>query len=409
MSFIGFARRCGALITLFPTLFWLAGCGGGSSGSSDTLTVSVRINGSAELMKPTVIQPTLIGFNGHAPNCSLTSGRLPEGMTLRSDCAIAGTPMEVGSFSFGVRVGAAGVSNSLDWQGGVSVYGPSVLYQFDSGWVLGQVVDHPPLNSIFWTPWAGATVTYSVRSGALPAGLSVHPTTGRVIGTVSSIGSQRFRIGASVTSGGRTVTIEQTADNETYSWLGVGLYPQEATATLGSDFALTPVLPNQPAATYQFSIENLTTPGRALPQGLALNPATGSITGVASRVGEREHYSVRLQLSYNGFQSEAAFPIWIEGRSPVTVFYGQWFGITNNPTRWSPTRYGTLTGGTYAFSVNPATPLPAGYVVDAATGDIVGSSPNPVNARYLIDVRVTTSENNVFFLTVPIDIELRSL
>ena len=104
----------------------LAACGGGGEGEggrSETLTVSLDYTSNALLLRPSTITPVITGLAGHAPNCTLVSGTIPAGMALNSNCSITGTPLVGGSFPIVVRLGASGVSNTLDWNGAVPVPG----------------------------------------------------------------------------------------------------------------------------------------------------------------------------------------------------------------------------------------------------------------------------------------------
>jgi Putative Ig domain len=159
--------------------------------------------------------PTLTGFNGRSPQCTLASGSVAPGMTLNADCSITGVPTDFGTYQFVVRIGAQGVSNQLAWSGGYAVFGPSLVYNFSDLLRLG--VDIAPittLNNIFWTATPADIVVYAVNSGALPAGLTIAPSTGTISGTPTALGTYSFKLQVQVTNSGRTATsIKQFPEN----------------------------------------------------------------------------------------------------------------------------------------------------------------------------------------------------
>ena len=394
----------------------LAGCGGGGSGDSGgPLTVSVSYSGEAYLLTPSLISPQLSGFEGHTPRCSLASGHLPDGMSMNSNCSISGTPRESGGFDFVAHVEASGVSNSLDISGHVTVFGPSVLYEIDSGWLFGSEVDISPLNSIFWNAPPNVTATYKVVSGMLPPGVVLDPVTGRLHGTVSGLGQYRFRLGVQVSANGVSsapVARAQEADNVVSCGFPASFYPSSVVAVLGSSTDFAPSWQGPAGATYEFSATNITSPGTPLPEGITLDAATGRLAGRPLKEQAQQQFAIKVKVTHNGIESEETLSaVAIEARSPVVVFYGQVFNWTGTQVRWLPSidrngvpsRDGT---STYTYAINPATPLPPGLSIESTSGAIVGSTPNPVEGRFFIDVHVEQDDGGKFDLTVPIDIRL---
>jgi hypothetical protein len=124
-----------------------------------------------------------------------------------------------------------------------------------------------------------APYTFSVSSGALPTGLVLNPATGDISGTPTTAATFNFTITAADASGclgSRPYTITMAAPgcpaitlNPATLPAGVtGIpYSQSVTATGGT-------------APYAYAVSN-----GALPTGLTLNSATGSITGVPVQAG----------------------------------------------------------------------------------------------------------------------------
>lgn len=352
----------------------LAACGGGGgggaggSGGSDTLTVSLSYAGSALLLRPSRIDPNLTGLAGHAANCTLVSGTIPAGMTLNGDCSITGTPLVAGMFPITVRLAAAGVSNTLDWSGSVLVYGPSVIYSVPSPMMTGTSYDLATLNN-FWTAGAGDAVTYSVSSGSLPAGLAIHPTTGRITGVPTTEGDYTFKITAQVVNAGRTATATSQFTELASVYRPIITYSQ-AQAFAGLPFQSTPNLPTG-GATYAFS----TTP--ALPAGLAIDVNTGVISGRPSATTQNTSYRVNL----TGTSSTGTFTNFsdfnMEVLSPVYVSYASTTGHVDVPFSLLPRLLNNttdpLTGISYSYALHPDSSLPPGLSLDAVTGEIFGT------------------------------------
>ena len=364
----------------------LAACGGGGDGdgSGETLTVSLSYTGNALLLKQSTIAPTITGLAGHAPNCTLVSGTIPAGMALSSNCSITGTPLVGGSFPIVVRLGASGVSNTLDWNGAVLVLGPSVTYSVPSPMMVGTSYDLATLNN-FWTAGPADTVTYSIASGSLPNGLSLNATTGRISGTVTTEGSYSFKIAAQVVNGGHAATMSAQFPQLANVVRPVITYSQ-AQAFAGLPFRSTPTVPVG-GATYAFS----TTP--ALPAGLSIDTSTGVISGRPSAISSNTNYRIDLigTTSTGTFSNSTNFSMSVA--SPVYVNYPNTIGHVGVPFSSLPGNINNssdpLTGISYSYALHPGDLLPAGLSLNPATGEIAGTPTtfNPVNVT--VDVTVT--------------------
>jgi len=136
-----------------------------------------------------------------------------------------------------------------------------------------------PYNQIVSASGGTAPYTFTVSSGALPTGLILNPTTGAITGTPTTAGTFTFTITATDAngcSGSRlyTMTIASAgcpAITLSPSTLPPGVagtpYSQAVTASGGT-------------APYVYTIAS-----GALPNGLALDPATGVISGVPQQTG----------------------------------------------------------------------------------------------------------------------------
>lgn len=132
--------------------------------------------------------------------------------------------------------------------------------------------------SDFVTARAGsAPVTYSIVAGGLPAGLTLNTTTGEISGTPSSQTTKTFTIRADNGYG--------TVDNEFSLTPGAPGVAPTWTETEIADLTVGEVLADSVTAAGDPTIVYSVSTGE-LPTGLALNTATGAITGTPTVAGE---------------------------------------------------------------------------------------------------------------------------
>jgi len=200
---------------------------------------------------------------------------------------------------------------------------------------------------------SNAPTSYS--ASPLPAGLAINPATGAITGTPTVVGTTAVLLGATngTGTGNATLTITVAA-------AGVAPVitnsPLTAAGTVGTAFSFTITATGSPTS---YSA----TP---LPAGLAINTATGAITGTPTVVGTT---SVLLGATNGTGTGNATLTITIGAAGVAPV-------ITNSPltaagTVGTPFSFTiTATGSPTSYS---ATPLPAGLVRNATTGVITGT------------------------------------
>lgn len=206
----------------------------------------------------------------------------------------------------------------------------------------------------------GAVAAYGV-SPALPAGLSLDPVTGVLSGTPLAIAPQAsYTVTATNAGGSATCALVLTVTDAPPSGLAYGM--PKGTYTKG-----VPIAPNAPTSAGGAVAGYSVSP--ALPAGLALDPKTGVISGTPSAVVARFTYTVTAS---NGGGS-AACPLEIAvvdaapgalsyAANPVTYFL-------NNPI---PANTPSSPGSVFT-TYRVAPPLPAGLLLNAATGAITGT------------------------------------
>lgn len=333
----------GRLLLLLGIAF-LSACGGGGGGggsasgggAGDGSTLNVALSwpeSNLDLFKAATVLPVFSGFDGHAPNCTLVLGQPPAGMTLQSNCSIVGRPTEAGeSFNFSVRVGASGVSNTVNSGVTLRVRAPTVTYAWHAGpldnLVLGTIVnDRPSITR--WTAPADLPLawTYSVVAGSLPPGLVLDASTGAVTGTVGAAGAfhATLRVLLMTARGEYEATSAYSANVNvaSFSYLntgGTGLSNLNQAAYVSQPFKLEPFLDARaPAGS---TLSDFSVSGSALPAGVTIDAATGIISGRPTKAAGAQSATILATItSPNGSVPTQSFFSGIEVFDPVYVRY----------------------------------------------------------------------------------------
>jgi large repetitive protein len=120
----------------------------------------------------------------------LTSGTLPPGITLSSAGVLSGTPTQLGTFNFAVRVGLPSIEVFSQPQPLTITVAPPPLTLSPPS-LPGGVVSVP--YTATFTPGGGVgNFALTLLSGALPPGLNYNPATRTISGTPSTYGSFPF-------------------------------------------------------------------------------------------------------------------------------------------------------------------------------------------------------------------------
>ena len=268
---------------------------------------------------------------------------------------MSGTPNDPGSYTF--RIKARGDDNgtvSNDYTPNINiVIGSTVtggLGLEDKTVFLGDSISDRAIFSGYPTP------TVVKASGDIPPGLTIS-SNGTVSGTPTTAGSYTFALR------GYNFVNSVTTSNYTYTVQAAPVFEDDsnytATMLFGSQVTLTPVVSGS-SLTYSIYSGNL-------PSGLALNTATGVVSG---RTTESGVFSYRVRISNNSGSD-------ISRTSTITVRQAPTF--TNSAVS---TRLTKGTAYTYDFNASGypvpsysvvAGSLPNGMSLNSASGRLTGT------------------------------------
>ena len=254
-----------------------------TDGSSATATASftVQVVSGLAIATPPVLPPATVGLpytttlqavGGSSPfSWVVTAGSLPAGINFNGQGQISGTATASGDFSFTVQV-TDGNSHTAQKQFALSVKGSLAI---TSSTLPAGNTGNPYSQTLTAT---GGTPPYSwsVTAGTLPNGLALEVPTGTLAGTPTATGTFTFTV---------TVTDSNsaTAQEQFSVTIGAGLSITTAASlpsgTTGAAYTVTLAVTGGQSP-YTWSL----TQG-ALPGGLALNGASGVISGVPTGSG----------------------------------------------------------------------------------------------------------------------------
>lgn len=221
-------------------------------------------------------------------------------------------------------------------------------------------------------------MTFSVTSGALPAGLALDTNTGVVSGTPTASGTYTFTVQATNAVGSITQSFTGTVSS-------TAIAPTIGTTTLnsltqGTAFSQTLSVLGTTPITW-------TVAAGTLPAGLTLNSSLGTITGSPTGTGA---YSVTLQATNLAGNDTKAYTgtIASTGTAPVittttltTLTVGVAFSQTLARTGSTPMTWG-ISAGT----------IPSGLSINSSSGVIAGTPTTA--AAYSFTVQATNSFGN---------------
>jgi hypothetical protein len=373
---IAWAISGGALpagVTLAPSTGILSGTPTASGAFNFTVTAtdsltqigtraySLTINGvlaitptslpNGTINTPYTQQLTATGGTG-AISWAVSAGALPTGLTLGpTSGAISGTPTVSGTFNFTVTA-----TDSIT-QIGSQAYTLTVLntLAITPTSLPNGTINTPYTQQLTATGGTGA-IGWAVTAGALPAGVTLAPSTGILAGTTTASGTFNFTVTA-------TDSLTQTG-TRAYSLTINGVLAITPTS-LPNGTINTPYTQQLTATGGTGSIGWAVTTG-ALPSGVTLAPTTGQLTGPPTASGTF-NFTVTATDSLTQTGSQG-YTLTIAGTLAITPA-----SLPNGAITTPYTQQLTATGGTGAIGWAVTTgALPTGLTLNSTTGAISG-------------------------------------
>jgi hypothetical protein len=286
---------------------------------------------------------------------TLSSGTLPDGLSLNSSGLISGTPTAASITStFTVKVSDSSTTpNTVTQALTIQVAGAgSILI---TSFTLPDAMVTTPYSGQLTATGGSGSYSWNLSSGSLPAGLTLNSATGLISGTTRSAGTSLFTVIVTDSANSAvTATLNYTLRSTVITIVTTSPLP---VATGGAPFSQT-FIATGGTTPYTWSILS-----GLIPKGLVLNQANGTLSGVPTVPGT---YNLPVKVDTANDTTTNIFFLQINGS-------GSLLAITTTDLIPAPvvntyfSRQLTATGGTtpYTWSLASGTSLPAGLVLNA--------------------------------------------
>ena len=310
---------------------------------------------------------------------SLASGALPVGLTISTAGALNGTPTTTGTFVFTVQVSDGSTPQQTALKQFTMAIGTaplSIVTTSVPNGVIGGAYSVILLANGGTTPY-----TWSISSGALPAGLALDASTGTISGSPTTAGGVSFTVQVVDSSSpqklaqmGYSMTI--AAASAVFSITTTGL----ADGVVGVAYSETIQLSGG-ATPYVWAVSSGTLPG-----GLTLNASNGVIAGTPSASG---NFSFTIKATDSSSPTKiTSSPFSINVYAPLQVATASLPGAVVGSS-YSATVTASGGFGPYSFSITSGS-LPPGLTMDSA--GVISGTPTGTGT-YGFAVQVTDSAN----------------
>ena len=226
------------------------------------------------------------------------------------------------------------------------------------------------LNPTFTTSTGGDVISFTV-SPALPAGLIINPTTGKISGVPNTATPLATYVVTATNSGGtKTFSLSITVNDTNPSGL-----EYSTPNVLYNGLTIDPLIPsNMGGAIVSYAVLPV------LPSGLALDTDTGIITGAPDVISPETIY--RITGTNSSGQVYKDISLLVSENAPTNLVYTtpNSFVIGSAITPLTPTSSG---GVPTSYSITPT--LPAGLTFNTTTGEISGT-PTALSANATYEI-----------------------
>lgn len=238
---------------------------------------------------------TLAATYGTNAVWTIKSGALPTGLILSPVGLISGTPTINGNFNFTVEVATNRGVNAKDF---------TLLPEYAAPTITTSTLGDATKGVAYTATLAatGESNVFSISAGSLPAGITLNANSGVLSGTPTAESVSNFTL--TVTNPGGSVTKDFVLRVNLVKPVLAAKYLSGV--AVGSQYSI-PVTWTGDATSFAVS-------SGSLPPGLAVNPTTGRITGVATATGT---YAFNLTASSSGGTSTVGYSI--KATNPVNL------------------------------------------------------------------------------------------
>ncbi len=315
---------------------------------------------------------------------------LPDGLTMSSGGIVSGSVPVPGTYQATLSVASDGASESLtvpvDVYGNLTVTLPatdqahiSVAHSFGAPVVAGDPV----------TP-----VSFALKAGSFPDGMTVDASTGIVSGTPNAAGTFTYSLLATDATGADAVSNDVSvsiADADTVTMANV-------TGRVGTAIAtVTPVVTGTPYGTLSYALS-----GGTLPAGLSLDARSGAVSGTPTAPTASDAAIPFVLTATDAAKTTKTAPFTVQVIAPVS------FADAKSQVALVARIGQAVTLPALVLAHGPALPgtwtlasgtLPSGIQVDAATGEFLGTATGPVGttnfALTFIDARKQSATSSL--------------
>lgn len=332
----------------------------GSGSTSFSLTLSLLIPPPSALsyatpqtwIAGTPIAPISPSVTGTVAQYSVVPA-LPSGLVLNPATGrISGTPTAaVAQSNYLVTASNGSGATSFTLLITVLIPAPSALsYPSPQTFTVGTAIT--PLS-----PTVTGNVTYYNAQPALPAGLSLDPVSGQIIGTpTAATPAANYLIAAGNGTGSTTFSLAITVRIAAPSALS---YRNPQTYYVG-----TTIIPLSASVTGTVASYGVSP---ALPSGLALNTTSGVISGTPTAAHAAANYTITASNSTGSTNFMLSITVVLLPPQSLSYASPQTFAVGSPITPLSPFVVGVVA----SYTVSPA--LPAGLSLDGGSGQVAGT------------------------------------